>query len=246
MRFYLGAPEPHWLGLLDVPMFVSYRRLRLQLRTKIPKARVPWAMDSGGFTELGLYGKWKTSVDEYIEGVNYFATEIGQLEWAAPQDWMCEPDMLEKTGLSVREHQERTVDNYLLLRDKGPFIPVLQGWEIDDYLECIDLYAQAGVELGAEPVVGIGSVCRRQNDGRTVDLFNELVRNGIRSHGFGVKVTGLAGYGDKMVSADSMAWTVTALYRKPLPGCSHKHCTACIRYAVRWWSKVVGDYLAPN
>jgi hypothetical protein len=28
-------------------------------------------------------------------------------------DWMCEPFMLAKTGLSVREHQQRTVTNYL-------------------------------------------------------------------------------------------------------------------------------------
>jgi hypothetical protein len=82
--------------------------------------------------------------------VNRYADEIGQLDWAAPMDWMCEPWIVEKTGLSVREHQERTVANYLALRDRGPFIPVLQGWTLEDYETCVDLYAQAGVDLSAE------------------------------------------------------------------------------------------------
>ncbi len=50
---------------------------------------------------------------------------------------MCEPQIVARTGLSVREHQERTVANYLTLRSIAPdlpFIPVLQGWRIADYL----------------------------------------------------------------------------------------------------------------
>jgi len=52
-------------------------------------------------------------------------------------DWMSEPIMLAKTGLTVAVHQARTVANYLALRDLAPdlpFIPVLQGWRLDDYL----------------------------------------------------------------------------------------------------------------
>src|SRR3954467_15595459 len=62
----------------------------------------------------------------------------------------CEPWMVAKTGLSVGEHQRRTVDNYLSLRDLAPelpFVPVVQGWEIADYLRCIDLYAARGAGL---------------------------------------------------------------------------------------------------
>ena len=45
-------------------------------------------------------------------------------------DWMCEPAMLARTGLTVAEHQAGTVANYLELRAAAPelpFIPVLQG-----------------------------------------------------------------------------------------------------------------------
>ena len=41
---------------------------------------------------------------------------MGCLAWVAPQDWMCEPFMLQKTGLTVPDHQERTVRNFLDLR----------------------------------------------------------------------------------------------------------------------------------
>ena len=54
---------------------------------------------------------------------------------------MCEPHLLKKTGLTVVEHQCRTVQNYLLLRELAPsipFVPVLQGWKIGDYDRHVD------------------------------------------------------------------------------------------------------------
>jgi hypothetical protein len=38
--------------------------------------------------------------DEYAGLVARYAEEIGGMDWAAPQDWMCEPWIIEKTGLS--------------------------------------------------------------------------------------------------------------------------------------------------
>ena len=125
MKFYLGTHEASWLGWVDVPLFVSHRRLAD--RRRLPRARCDWALDSGGFTELALHGRWRTAVSEYVQAVARYAADIGRLEWAAPMDWMCEPSMLTATGLSVREHQQRIVANYLELRNRGPFIPVLQG-----------------------------------------------------------------------------------------------------------------------
>ena len=50
MKFYLGTHQTGWLAKLDVPLFVSRRRLAT-LR-KLPRAVGSWALDSGGFTEL--------------------------------------------------------------------------------------------------------------------------------------------------------------------------------------------------
>src|SRR5215471_2669689 len=163
-RFYLGTHQVTWLGRTEVPLFVSHRRLAE--RARLPRAVCPWALDSGGFSELALHGGWKTSPADYARAVRRYASEVGGLEWAAPQDWMCEPFMLAKTGLTIAQHQVRTVANYLDLRGLAPdlpFVPVLQGWELADYLRCIDLYLAAGVELSACRLVGLGSVCRRQS-----------------------------------------------------------------------------------
>jgi hypothetical protein len=235
--FWLGTHETSWLARLDVPLFISHRRL--SLRKRLPQARAAWALDSGGFTELSLSGRWETTVTEYVEAVERYQTEIGRLEWAAPQDWMCEPHMLAKTGLTVREHQDRTVSNYLDIRDRGPFIPVLQGWTLNDYEDCVDLYQQADVDLTLEPVVGVGSICRRQNTAEIGRIFHALSEAGIRCHGFGVKKEGVARYGRWLGSADSMAWSYRARRDWPLPGCTHRSCANCPRYALRWRSELL-------
>jgi hypothetical protein len=63
MEFYLGVPEPAWLARTSVPLFLSRRRLARQ--RSLPRARGPWALDSGGFTELSLYGRWQTGERQY-------------------------------------------------------------------------------------------------------------------------------------------------------------------------------------
>jgi hypothetical protein len=159
---------------------------------------------------------------------------------------MCEPVMLAKTGLTVAEHQRRTVDNFLRLQglwagltdDESPFMPVLQGWERDDYLHCAYLYAQAGVDLCDYPIVGLGSVCRRQATAEIGDIVTAVraaVHPDLPLHGFGVKARGLELYGDQLCTADSMAWSYNARREPPLPGChGHKNCANCLTYALRW------------
>src|SRR5437764_1164840 len=62
---------------------------------------------------------------------------------AAPQDWMCEPFMVSRSGMSVTEHQTRTVASFAELRGLAPdlpFMPVLQGWTVAEYLRCAGMY----------------------------------------------------------------------------------------------------------
>ena len=143
------------------------------------------------------------------------------------------------TGLSVREHQERTVANYVELDGSGPFIPVLQGWERDDYWQCVELYREAGIELRSMDLVGLGSVCRRQSTREIASLVHELADYGLRLHGFGMKRTGLARFGTRLVSADSMAWSYRARRDTPLPGCRHKQCQNCMAYALAWRAETI-------
>jgi hypothetical protein len=143
-------------------------------------------LDSGGFSELSLYGTWRTSPAEYVRAIVRYRDEIGSLAWAAPQDWMCEPPIIAKTGRSVGFHQAATVASVLELRVQlGPLvIPVLQGWDLGDYVACA-----------------------------------ERARH--------------------LASADSMAWSYTARRQPPMPGCPHRSCANCPRFALAWRDRVL-------
>jgi hypothetical protein len=230
---------PSWLASLGVPLFVSHRRL-VGMR-RLPVAATCWALDSGGFSELSLYGAWQTSPAAYAAAVARYRDEIGSLVWAAPQDWMCEPPILAKTGRSVAFHQAATVASVLELRARvgSLVIPVLQGWELGDYVACVQRYRDEGLDLASEPVVGLGSVCRRQGTRTIAAIVSELASYGLALHGFGVKTTGLASYAHMLASADSMAWSYTARRQPPLPGCVHRNCANCRRWALCWRDRVI-------
>lgn len=232
--FWLGTHKPEWTQRTDVPLFLSYRQLRLRRRPFKP-ALGPIAIDSGGFKEIEANGTWTITPREYVADVRRFRDELGRVSWCAVQDWMCEPHILQRTGLSVEQHQRRTIDSLLALRHiapEVPWTPVIQGWHMDDYRRHVDLYLAAGVDLTHEPIVGLGSICRRQRTSFLVELLPHL--RGIRLHGFGVKITSLA-RGDAFVSADSMAWSYRARKRKDrIPGHTHMNCANCLEYALNW------------
>lgn len=87
LAFYLGAHQPHWLWRARFPLFVSHRQLARRPRTLRP-ATCRWALDSGGFTELSLHGRWITPAAAYAEAVTRYAGQVGGLDFAAIQDWM--------------------------------------------------------------------------------------------------------------------------------------------------------------
>lgn len=242
MKFFLGTHETSWLkrGGFDNPLFISMNRFdRLK---RFPVSVNSWSLDSGGFTELSQHGGWRSSAKEYAVKVRRVFEEVGMLQWASPQDWMCEPFIVAKTGLSVQEHQKRTVQNFLDLRglDTGAhIIPVVQGYSVDEYIEHVEMYRREGVDLKSEKLVGVGSVCRRQAEGEAGAILLSLHAAGVRRlHGFGFKVDGIRRFGELLVSADSMAWSFGARMDAPLPGCTHASCSNCERYAKRWASRI--------
>jgi len=258
--FYLGVPEPRWLEREEfrgVPLFVSHNRLR---RVKnLPRAITRWALDSGGFNHIETHGRWTITAAEYAEAVDRYHREIGMMDWAAPQDWMCEAKMLARTGLTVDDHQRLTTENGLELRRIAPHLPwiwVLQGDTPASYLAHVALYAEHGVDLTAEAVVGVGSVCRRQSTAEATEIFQLLAGLGINVHGFGVKILGRNRYADALVSADSQAWSARARNRgragkngEPpqgaLPGCTHRNCNYCPKFALQWREAVLAGRPTP-
>jgi hypothetical protein len=176
-----------------------------------------WIMDSGAFTNITTKGG-HISVEKYLAAIKKFQHN-GKLLAAVAQDWMCEPFVLNKTGLTVQEHQQRTVDGYRILRGRAAvecpdvyIMPVLQGYTPDEYVECLRLY---GTDLGYGAWVGVGSVCKRNGTPigvAAVVSAIKAVRPDLRLHGFGIKKTALAVpyIRENFYSADSQAASFTA------------------------------------
>jgi hypothetical protein len=245
--FYLGTHRPNWLGFAGVPLFVSRTTLG-KIKRKFPRAEHPWCMDSGGFSEVVLRGGWTVSPQQYIDEVRRCRDAVGQMMWAAPQDWMCEPVAIAATGLSVKEHQRRTVENYLELLTLAPdlpWIPVLQGWVPADYERHTRDYAAVGIDLAGCDTVGVGSVCRRQGTSDAVSVLTTIARAvpGIRMHGFGFKRQGIAQAWSLLHSADSLAWSYAARRSPPMGGCAHSGpCANCLRFALRWREETLAPH----
>jgi hypothetical protein len=250
VTFYLGCPEPSWLRRTTVPLFISRNRL-VRVR-QLPAARGPWALDSGGFSELQLHGRWTITPQQYVDEVRGYIAQLGEPDFAAPQDWMCEDDQLARTGKTVEEHQVLTAVNYAVLRQLAPevpWIPVLQGATIAHYLRHAGMYAAMGVDLAAHPRVGVGSVCRRQATVGAALLFDRLVDElGLRNlHGFGLKADGVELFGERLASADSMAWSYAARRdaddpdRAPCPD-GRRDCRNCLHAALAWRQVVLARW----
>jgi len=247
--FYVGTNNPSWLWNKpnQHPLFVSVRRINGYKTLK--QANTAWCLDSGGFTELSMFDEWRTTPQEYVDSIERIVEQIGSLVWASPQDWMCEPHMVKKTGKTVEQHQHLTCENFCILQDLKPsarIVPVLQGWEPSDYFKHFDLYRSYGVDLIEHETVGMGSFCRRANVNGVRELVVEMKRRGVDMHGFGLKTDGLRLFRNHLQSSDSMAWSFTARAAgwqgQYLCGAiTHraKSCGDCHAWAMKWADKVV-------
>ena len=210
MRFFTGLHQPSDAQHFDAA-FVSVNRLR---NRKGPFAVGDWIMDSGAFTEISTHGRWRHPVSEYADQIRRWKSN-GNLLAAVSQDMMAEPWILEKTGMTVEQHQRITIERYdeLLVEDTGVYIlPCLQGYAPADYVRHIEMY---GDRLAQGAWVGVGSICKRNGDPRAIQAVLQAItkaRPDLRLHGFGLKTTALADpwIRSMLYTADSMAWSYSA------------------------------------
>jgi len=209
--FFAGIHHPNKADAVPFAM-VSANALRAR-RSHFPVN--DWIMDSGAFTTVTKHGGYPDSVDEYAEIIRRFST-CGNLLAAVAQDYMCEPFVLKRTGLTVAEHQRLTVERYdqLLAADTNgvPIMPVLQGYEPAEYVDHLRAY---GDRITPGMWVGVGSVCKRNRNPGSVVVVLEAIhaeRPDLRLHGFGVKITALRNERvcELFHSTDSMAWSAAA------------------------------------
>lgn len=210
MRFYIGLHKP-WQASHFARACLSVRSLRTR-RKPIDCPAI--LLDSGAFTELHLYGGYRQPEAAYATEIRRLAGLIS-IEAAVAQDYMCEPFMLKRTGLTVAEHQALTIDRYDRLAAcqlPCPVMPVLQGYQPADYVRHLAAY---GDRLAEGMWVGVGSVCKRNaNPNAILDVLHAIAwrRPDIRLHGFGIKRTALEHDGVRalLASANSMAWSYAA------------------------------------
>jgi hypothetical protein len=210
--FYIGLHQPSHAGAFPRAC-ISINRLR---RRRTPVACADVIVDSGAFMELARFGEYRCSPQQYAADLMRLHNDgVVKIAAAVSQDYMCEPFMLAKTGLTVAEHQQMTIDRYDAIVACGlpfPVMPTLQGYEPQDYVRHIEAY---GARLGPGMWVGVGSVCKRNGSPEAVLRVLQVVheaRPDLRLHGFGVKATSLlhGGVRSLLYSADSMAWSFAA------------------------------------
>lgn len=211
MNFYPGLHQPS-----DAQHFARccIHVGRLLTRQK-PLGCGELLLDSQAFMKLRLYGGYPEPPAAYVAHVHRIAGLVNKIT-VVTEDYMCEPFMLNQTGLTRVDHQRLTIERYdviqTLLRPDIYLMPVLQGYHPRDYVQHLRDY---GDRLSPGAWVGVGSVCKRNSDPaaiRAVLLAIKAERPDLRLHGFGVKVTALASPTVRQLlhSADSMAWSSAA------------------------------------
>lgn len=240
-RFFVGV-DTHMIGI-DIPIMVSDLRLKRVARVK--RAGGPVMIDSGSFT-IHDQGKQFDPPEEYAERVRGYMDKLGSVVAVATYGEMCEEWILAKTGRTVRQNQEMTVESYLklsALAPEVPWLPEIQGFEEHEYHECVDLYYSAGVALHTPPMVGLGSICRREGTEAARRIARSIAARGIQLHGFGVKDP--KSLDSAFQSADSFAWSYGA--RKRTRECPHgivKWERNCPEYLRAWRDKVLSGLIA--
>jgi hypothetical protein len=214
LKFFTGIHQPSDARRVPRP-FISVNRLRPRRAMLKLAPDAEWILDSGAFTMLALHGSYLDTPEDYAREIRRWAGS-GRLLAAVSQDYMCEPFMLERTGLTLLDHQLLTLTRYDRLRacDTGGVyvLPVLQGYAPEDYAAHVWMY---GDRLPPGAWVGVGSVCKRNGSPGVVAAVLSAIRrerHDLRLHGFGLKLTALASLAvrEQLTSADSMAWSYAA------------------------------------
>ena len=199
----------------------------------VPSAEVLF-VDSGGFPSSFLYNGYNRSDLEYLHFVRKTKADLFAL-----RDYPCEPQILQKYNVTVKDQIHRTLEHHIKLLElserleiKAKPIPVIQGWKIPDYLYCIDLFKEHGL---ITDYMAIGSTCRRTavKETRNVILaVREELPNSIKLHAFGVKLSVLNNKAvwDALYSADSSAWDFWARFEKRPLDTFNKSLETCRKY----------------
>lgn len=220
-KFFATIDDPYMISFVDRFM-LNFSSRRWKNRQKpIDDEGKEWILDSGGFSEIKKHGEYSYNIDKYLQQVEFLNPT-----YFATMDWMCEPAQVKNSGLSVDQHIGNTVQNTVKILERwdgeATPLPVIQGWDLQDYKNCIDLMGEFGV-FDVVDYVGLGSVCREEKDERLKQIIvgvADYLPEHVRLHGFGLKKTMLKHVEvvEALHSSDSMAWSMSNEYTHDLRG----------------------------
>lgn len=216
VRFFVGLHQPsdarHFpLCCISINRLVKRKK---PIYDGLPFIQGEVLVDSGAFTTIAKHGGYPEPVDVYADQIRRLIP-IVPISAIVAQDYMCEPQMLEKTGLSIPDHQRLTIERYDQLMACGLpvyVMPVLQGYDPEDY---VDHLRQYGDRLAPGAWVGVGSVCKRNSNPQAIVGVLQAIKTArpdLRLHGFGIKLTSMQSslVCNLLHSADSLAWSYAA------------------------------------
>ena len=175
-----------------------------------------WILDSGAFTRIAS-SRGHLPVEDYARQAARWAS-CGTLDAVVTQDYMCEPHILDLTGLTVPQHQQLSTENFLALRELVPHLyvmPVIQGYTPEEYADHVN---HLSPHLPEQAWTGVGSLCKRQGSPSRISAIITAIKNvrpDLKLHGFGLKTTALcrADIWHRFHSVDSAAWSYAARRR---------------------------------
>lgn len=247
MKVYYGLTNHSQIKRLprELDIMVSARMLM-----KMPTSSVIYQylsefrsvmLDSGAFGSAFWDGGYTYGTDDYLDIVARLRPA-----WWVTMDYPCEPNILK--DMPVRQRIDRTVDNTATLSTApfSGFLPVIQGWQIKDFLYCVDRMEQADL---IREVMGIGSICRRGKQEPIVAIIRELSKRlpGIKFHAFGVKVSTLSYNNGEILnyldSLDTAAWQFNE--KDELGGWRPRTCEDLSRRLIGYKAKLEGRIEGP-
>jgi hypothetical protein len=141
-----------------------------------------WMIDSGGAPQtIKAHGGHPDTIDDYLSYIQnppikygdeidpqrelpaQERTDTGDIEIVqfALRDWPCEPDVQSALGLTVEQLQHRTLVDHINMMNRiedmnldAKPVAVLQGWTVEDYLDCIDMYRDHGLLTDMDQLPG--------------------------------------------------------------------------------------------
>ena len=189
-------------------------------RTIIPDSVEQVILDSGGYSFFSSYPDYPFSIEDYVGLVNLIKDQSG-ITRVVTLDYPCEPDINRSRVSTNEERIQKTVSNAVecfQYDETIPWLPVIQGYTIDEYLYCVDLYKEVGI---TSDYWAIGSICSRKGFPhkirRIITTIADIVPHKI--HAFGLSLTYLYDpqIFNNIYSSDSAAWVygATKMAQKP-------------------------------